>query len=106
MVAFIIKGYYRGTETRTLYELLNSTTDVFYLNAEPIFYDDLLTDNKLIDIMPWMFDFDEPWKAPVHYPPAPRAIVGRSAQTRKPRIIYKQPMAGMGFKRGQRRIKQ
>ena len=32
----------------------------------------------------------------------PKDIVGRSAQIRKPRIIYKQPLAGMGFKRGQR----
>ena len=36
----------------------------------------------------------------------PGDIAGISAQIRKPRIIYKQPLAGMGFKRGQRRIKR
>ena len=107
MVAFIIGGYDRGTEARTLYELLTSTTDVYYLNhSTHIFHDVLLTDNALIDIMPWLFDFDEPWKAPVHYPPAKNKITGRSAVIKNYLTTRKQPRARAGFRRGQRRIKR
>lgn len=57
---------------------------------------------RLADVMPWLFDFDEPWKAPVHYPPAPWKTKGRSAIVKKNLTTYKQPIAKSGFKRGQR----
>jgi len=53
--------------------------------------------------MPWLFDYDKPWRAPVHYPPAPRTIVSDSATIRKILTIYKQPTSRSGFRRGQRR---
>jgi hypothetical protein len=58
--------------------------------------------------MPWLFDCDEPWKAPVHYPPAPIKITSNNSALLKVRsaaisMVYKQPTARSGFKRGQRR---
>lgn len=52
--------------------------------------------------MPWIFKFDEPWKAPIHYQPAPKKLIFKSIHTIKNKITIKQPVSRSGFRRGQR----
>jgi len=52
--------------------------------------------------MPWLFDYDEPWKAPVHYQHAPVRMSAKSATIKKFLTVLKQPISRSGFRRGQR----
>lgn len=82
-------------------DCFRSITEILY-----DFSDELLITKelkpRLINISPWLFDFTEPWKSPVHYPQAHLKIKGRSATVKKNFTTYKQPIAKSGFKRGQR----
>lgn len=54
--------------------------------------------------MPWLFDYDEPWKAPVHYPAALMTIKPTNQSMHfLHQLTIKQPIARSGFRRGQRR---
>lgn len=106
-MAFINSGY-GCTDTNTYIDLhdYSGTCSAYFYAFDPAIFeerDGLCLLPYLADIAPWLFKFDEPWKAPIHYPPAPMKIIGRSEAVTKPLTVYKQPVARSGFRRGQRR---
>lgn len=94
MIAYISSR--DGTSTTWVDEYSGTTTWANSGNDGPCgWYDDPGRYDVLMPFLaadvPWLFDFDKPWRSPVHYPEAPKAIKPIKSAPLKINHIIKQP---------------
>lgn len=96
MIAFIGRGY--GATTSTWLDEYDSDTATYAIsgNDGPWWWYENPSKHAnncpfLAVDMPWLFDFDEPWKSPNHYPAAPINLKPSKQVPRITNHIIKQP---------------